>query len=100
MNKLRINKLNLFVAFAGGLVLARIALAWVDGDVTAVAGVAGLAEAGVVADAGLVLAHGAVGAGARLAVGLLDLAVDAGVAFFALAPGGNRINSYKTRLYV
>jgi hypothetical protein len=74
------------MAFAGGLILARVALAGVDGDVTTVAGVAGLAKAGVVSDAGFVLAHGTIRTGVGLAVSLLDLAVDAGVAFLALAP--------------
>ena len=74
------------MALAGSLVLARVALAGVDGDVAAVAGVARLAEAGVVSDSGLVLAHGAVGARVGLAVGLLNLAVDAGVALLTFAP--------------
>jgi hypothetical protein len=77
---------NLFMAFAGGFILARVALAGVDGDVATVAGVAGLAEAGVISDAGFVLAHGTIRTGVSLAVSLFDLAVDAGVAFFALAP--------------
>ena len=65
------------MAFAGGFVLARVCLAGVNCDVTLVAGEAVLAEAGEVADAGLVLAHGAIRAGAVLAVRLFDLAVDA-----------------------
>jgi hypothetical protein len=73
------------VTFAGGFVLAWVGLAWVDGDIALVAGEAVLAEAGKVASAGLVLAHGAIRARVVLAVRLFDLAVDAGVAFFTLA---------------
>ena len=74
------------MALAFGLVLARVALAGFDSDVAAVAGVAGLAEAGEVSNTGLVFAHSSVWARTALAVGLLDLAVDAGVALFAFAP--------------
>jgi hypothetical protein len=73
------------VTFAGGFVLAWVGLAWVDGDIALVAGEAVLAEAGKVASAGLVLAHGAIRARVVLAVRLFDLAVDAGVSFFTFA---------------
>ena len=73
------------MTFAGGFVLAWVGLAWVDGDIALVASEAVLAEAGKVASAGLVLAHGAIRAGVVLAVRLFDLAVDAGVAFFTFA---------------
>lgn len=74
------------MAFTGGQVLAWVAFTWVNGYVTALASVTGFAEAGVVSNARFVLAHGTVRAWAALAVGLFDLAVDAGVALFTFAP--------------
>ena len=69
------------MAFACGLVLARVAFTRINGDVALLSGVSGLAEAGEVAHARFVTAHSTVWTRAVLAVGIFDLAVDAGVSF-------------------
>ena len=75
----------LFLTFTIGFVLAGIAIARVDRDVALVSGVTRLAEAGEVTNSGFVTAHCAVRAWVLLAVRLLDLTVDTGVAVIAFA---------------
>ncbi len=69
------------MTLAGGLVLARVAFTRINGDVTLLSGVSGLAEAGEVADAWFVTAHGTVWTWVVAAIGIFNLAVDAGVSF-------------------
>ena len=89
---------DLLVALAQAVVLAGVPAggpdARVHGEVAVLAGVAGAAEAGVVAGAGLVLAHGALRAGVGGARGLFDHALEAGEAGRALASVTNQIQSF------
>jgi hypothetical protein len=69
------------VTLAGGLVLARVAFTRINSDVALLSGVSGLAEAGKVADAWFVTAHGTIRTWVVATIGIFNLAVDARVSF-------------------